>query len=447
MACVGLALAAVSPKLVFFSQELKQYECDALVTLSLLWLGLLVLVRAHPVTWLKLAAWGCAAIVVSQPSVFVLAAIVVGSALDCRFRNSAQWRRGCMTASASWLAVFASLYFFSYRQVAHSAYMQAYWSGTFLDPRVPGWYHRVIAALSAALDLTELGLPRPLLAGLFAIGLVAIFRRTSLAGLLMAVGPYLSVFCASALRLYPIEARLLLFTAPLLLWIYASAICWMASLAPRRLETVAAGLTLATLAATFGTIPAFIGGLRFIDPCRQVISKINSTDRSAPVYIAEGWHVLNWEYYGGDWNQPYQLKKRADIGFRTIYRRLVPGDSGLTETTLWANRIEIVGAFPPSSAAEAPTTAAREARRIRAETDQAGRVWIFSMSGQRRWLYLLRQEIEGNGAHLANDSSFGNAMAVEYVWPDATYRSSGAGRTPGVEGRVQGGAVVDSRQP
>ena len=76
-ALLGLALVALSPVLVYFSKELKQYSGDAFFAILMVWLAERLKERPSYARWLSLALVGLVALGFSHGAVFVLPAILL----------------------------------------------------------------------------------------------------------------------------------------------------------------------------------------------------------------------------------------------------------------------------------------------------------------------------------------------------------------------------------
>ena len=133
-AALCLAFAALSPILIYFSNEVKPYIVDALAAVVLTWLTLDVLEAPDsPRAWRRLTVGGVVGILLSTPAVFVLAGVgITLIAHPAIGRTRAGWVRLVGTGSV-WVILFALGYFMIYQGTANSDYMQSIWSGSFLS--------------------------------------------------------------------------------------------------------------------------------------------------------------------------------------------------------------------------------------------------------------------------------------------------------------------------
>jgi len=133
---VGVALAATSPTLIYYSTEVKQYSSDIAIGLALMVLALPVLRNGWTTPRaLILAIVGASAVWFSHPSIFLMAGIgatlFVQAALDRRPAAASL----TVLVSVAWLASFAIEYFWLLRDLQANDFLADYWKSGFL--RVP----------------------------------------------------------------------------------------------------------------------------------------------------------------------------------------------------------------------------------------------------------------------------------------------------------------------
>ena len=248
-----VGLVCLSPVLVYYASELKQYSTDSAVCLLLLWAALGVGRR----TWLALALTGSLAVWFSHPSAFVLAAI--GATLLAQSlgngRLSEARRVEVYGSHAARAASFAVLNWIQLRQLAANHFLIDYWASAFAPFPISGaadlrWY------LDTALGVTYLAFSQQEVAGLelppaqhgalnvsalalCGLGLAGLFfvNRRLLTVVLLTLG-FTTV--ASANQLYPLRGRLLLFLVPVVCLTIAGLVDWIAA----RRHAVAAALAL-----------------------------------------------------------------------------------------------------------------------------------------------------------------------------------------------------------
>jgi hypothetical protein len=220
----GLALFAVSPTLIYYSSEVKQYSSDIFVTLILLWLALESL--DNGITRKKaivLAGAGALAIWFSHPALFVLAAI--GIILLVHNRKHFM---PVVAVGGAWLASFAVLYLVSLRWLSSNEFLLGFWQEFFMPmPPEFSWLWNAFLGLfrdPGGLD----GFAPALFAAALTGGLVLARRRWQVAGIILL--PFFFVLAASALQKYPFSGRLMLFSAPLLFILLGACIDWLSTL-------------------------------------------------------------------------------------------------------------------------------------------------------------------------------------------------------------------------
>jgi len=419
-ALIAAAIAAASPLLVQYSVESKPYALDMLVGLVLLALAL---------DWNKapgsaraaarMAVAGAVAVWASTPAIFVLASVLVVLA----FGDSAtrpERPRLAMTAGL-WAASF----------VASNPYMQQYWSESLLTPwrRNAAWRawqgaRDVIWQLffggtteppiSAAEDWTaSLGAAAILL--LVGVGLWQLAgsgrRRT-----LLVIGPVAVTLTASALGLYPIAARIMVFAAPCLIIPVAAAAAALA-LRPRLLRIRGA----AAFAGVVLVVPPLKRDLQLaahpttFEHVRPAVAELRKRALpTEPIYVFAS-SLPAWTFYTTDWSAPdrERLARVARLGGSggPAFENAPPRDRrvgtendslvfaldgtweiiGAAHGAQWRSGTGLVQYHPD------PGWAAAEARRIRAAASPG--VWLLVSHSYRLELFLY-PELERLGGRL-----------------------------------------------
>jgi hypothetical protein len=221
---ICLVLFVLSPRLIYYSSELKQYSTDVLATLLLLFFVLNCLDKnCKPQSLITLGIIGLITLWFSHPSIFVYTGILIALGLTFAIRKDMYllyWLVGIGIASG---INFALIYFINLRFLASNNILIAYWSGSYA-PLPPwsnlNWYLK--AAIGILRDPTTLPISLItiviLILGTISIGL----RRWQI--LLVILCPFLLTLLASALQKYPFSGRLLLFLIPLLLLLVADGV-------------------------------------------------------------------------------------------------------------------------------------------------------------------------------------------------------------------------------
>ncbi|HEU4585234.1 MAG TPA: glycosyltransferase family 39 protein [Gemmatimonadaceae bacterium] len=247
-AIFALALFATATPLFYFAAEMKQYALDVAVVLGLFALAVgRVEYQGEPAVpgaWprgrraTRLAIAGIVAPWLSQPSVFALGGVALYLAIPfVRARTAAERR----TAARPLLPVFALWALSGGASIIHSfvsvppdtrARLTQFWERGFI-PVASGFMASVHWFGGTTHDVFAWLFP-PVVAtvaiGLFVLGIAALVRRSDgSASLLLA--PLAFMLLASALRLYPVSYRLLLFTTPSLLLAVGAGAEWLLSIA------------------------------------------------------------------------------------------------------------------------------------------------------------------------------------------------------------------------
>jgi 4-amino-4-deoxy-L-arabinose transferase-like glycosyltransferase len=202
---LALALFAISPVLIYYASEVKQYSSDVAFALLLVYLAVTERI-------LLLGICGAVAIWFSHPAVFVLGGIF-GVLLLRHWRN---WK--VHVAGTLWVSSFAVCYFVLLRKLSQDATLLAYWQQNFMPfPPNPKWFEDSFFHLfsaSAALRFTGLA------AFVFLCGGVSLWKRNRETQLLL-LSPVVPTLLASAVHKYPFGGRLALFLVPILLLLMA----------------------------------------------------------------------------------------------------------------------------------------------------------------------------------------------------------------------------------
>jgi hypothetical protein len=220
-AFISLGLLALSPRLIYYSSELKQYSGDVAVALLLLLVVPNCLENTpKPRAFVALGIAGSLAIWLSYPSLFVLAAIGLTLGVAFAIQRDIYRLSWLIGIGAVWAANLALTYVVNLRYLESNDNLTNYWIGTFA-PLPPwsnlGWYS------NAFIDMLNDPATLPISAittGIVFLGVVSFaFRRWAL--MLVLLIPFLLTLIASALGKYPFSGRLLLFLMPLLLLLLA----------------------------------------------------------------------------------------------------------------------------------------------------------------------------------------------------------------------------------
>ena len=212
----ALALFVLNPRLIYYSSEVKQYIVDVLLTIALLLIAAPLLEerwQRRYLIWLALA--GFLAVWFSHPAIFVLAGIGLTLAIVCLHRRDIKNLWYVAGLGIFWLAAIGLLYLLILNDLRQNEYLEEYWQGAFLPMPPwsdPGWFVR---SLNENIGL-QFGIPYAVyfVFGLMLAGWVVLWqtkRNYAIAfGLIL-----LATLTASAMLLYPVFERMILFLIPI----------------------------------------------------------------------------------------------------------------------------------------------------------------------------------------------------------------------------------------
>lgn len=239
---IAIGILSLAPPLIFHSVEIKQYQTELLATL----LAFYIYIRYHQqILWLPLLVWGgWGAIILwfSYAAVFILGGI--GIALSCISIYRKNWHLFFrqLVPFLCWLVSFVINYFLFTHKHAESKWI-VYWFDFYHSfmPLLPvksadlRWYPSALYHLiDYPLGLTWkfytgnviavkflLKMPWVPIAALF-YGLWCFAKERK--DYLVLLVPFLLVFIASGLKLYPLTERFWVFISPLLILFIAKGI-------------------------------------------------------------------------------------------------------------------------------------------------------------------------------------------------------------------------------
>jgi 4-amino-4-deoxy-L-arabinose transferase-like glycosyltransferase len=315
-ALVCTALSACSPFLVRFSLVAKPYESDALVATALLACALGTGAAPHsPASWYRLLVAGLAGLAMAIPAAFILAGVGVALLFAPSVRATPGARGRLALVVGAWGAVFGVLYLVLYRHAATSAFMQQFWAATFLGPDVRGLPALLWRAAQQEIFPLVVGNRVPLLgivvlSAFAAAGFHWLGRSVRRWQLALVATPLVACLGASALHRYPIAARALLFTAPLVIVILVAGARSLAGLLPRPLDAWVFGVASGGWVAA-GTVIA-VAQPEFSPNVRALIAEVErpTAQPPAPVYVFAG-AIPTWTFYTTDWARPDTERLRS----------------------------------------------------------------------------------------------------------------------------------------
>ena len=313
-ALITVALASLSPTLVFYANEGKPYGSDALVTVAVL--GAALRVRDRPSStgrWGLFVATGILGLLLSIPAAFVLPAALAALLLDPAVR--AERRAWLVATTIAWVATLAVVYLFIYGVAARNPHQQQGYDQAFLFPG-PGFESRAHLAMRGSIWPTFAGigshipsLPDWMLGAtvvVLAAGLVVLLRSQGLAAGILVALPIVLATAASVLRRYPLGVpRLMVFAAPL--WILMAAAA-LSAVAARLAPYVRPGFLVA--AGLLGLLPlvkARVAEARNPpqgEDARTLVAAFRDRPASGEAVYVGARGIPSWVFYTTNWAKP-----------------------------------------------------------------------------------------------------------------------------------------------
>jgi len=300
-AAFATVLFAVTPKLVYYSAELKQYAADVLF--AVIALDLTTRPWGHtprPIPMGCLAVVAGLAVWFSHAAVFVLAGLGIVAAADQAARRDWRSLRHFSLVALVLTVSVGTCYVISLRELGRNTHLLDYWRDYFapLPPRnfaQLGWYARAAAWLfegPAGMSVADVSVALPALV-LFAVGLGYLSRhRPWLAAAIVA--PLAVALVASALGRYPFGGRLLLFAVPLM---HLGLGAGWSAVRPS-LRAPATSLALVTAAAVAGA-PSLTAAQRLVRP------QVAEDPRAVVAFLAANWQPNDRVYLSAMAREPF----------------------------------------------------------------------------------------------------------------------------------------------
>jgi 4-amino-4-deoxy-L-arabinose transferase-like glycosyltransferase len=226
------ALFAVSPLLIRYSSELKQYMPDVLITLSLIYLALKIELKERPIGRF-MALWfsiGTVAIWSSMPSVFILAGVGCYYGLQCLQQKDYKRLGAVAGVSLLWVAQFLCYYMVILKPQISSDYLQNFHHNDFLYGTPQGrdeWQHNWAVSNRLIRQFADKNWFVNSVVLLMLVSIVAQLRR-GLDRLALVLVPFAALLVAATLNQFSLLPRVSLFSLPLILLITGLGLNWFA---------------------------------------------------------------------------------------------------------------------------------------------------------------------------------------------------------------------------
>lgn len=321
----ALALFAFNPRLIYYSSEVKQYIVDVAVTIALLLIAAPVFAaapRKKDFVWLTIA--GLIASWFSHPALFVLAGLGFALGIIYLSRRDFSSLRWVIGMGILWILNIGFLYILILKDLSQNAYMREYWQGAFLPMPPwsdPGWFLRAIDQNISV----QFGIP-------YATFFVFALMLAGWAVLLLQNREYAIIFAciflvtlvASALQLYPVFERMILFLIPVGLILLGKTV---EALYQRLWNYPFAGIVSVLIAAGFLMYGPLITSLQsFVEPkyfehIRPTMEHLRDSWREGDDLFVSNGALPAFRFYAPFYrleNIPYEFGRRED--YRAIHK-------------------------------------------------------------------------------------------------------------------------------
>ncbi|MCB0587253.1 MAG: hypothetical protein KDD06_18275 [Phaeodactylibacter sp.] len=322
-----IAMLALSPFLLRFGTEFKQYSTDS--ALALLLIALALQLPPEKTTFRHFLLWpiaGGISLWFSMPAAFVLAGVGAYYLYGfIRLKNGKAVLAFC-SVGIVWLLSFAVFYFSILKAGTQREVLLNYHAAYFFPLRLweaEAWKQLgniLNGLLSPVLGFTAIGLATG--SGLLAWGAYRLGKNNT-GALLLAAVPIVASFAASAFQLFSLIPRVSLFLMPLFLLLaaYGASEVWLRSNLYLRVGLFA---LLVLEAAPFANSLGKLGHSTEIEDIKEVLIAIKETELDGPAYI-DTEAVPAYRYYSR-WHtgrQKYQLPDPVYLQWNTNLETLL----------------------------------------------------------------------------------------------------------------------------
>ena len=333
-AAIATALLCLCDKHIWFSAEVKQYTGDVLIAIGLM-IQFLQAVRTERPIWLVLLSlFAAAAGWFSHAAILVFASLSAAMFFlmwhsrprlecgtaggGCATKNTAEG--GCATLWALLnippAVSFAALYFLSLRHQGSDAYLEDWWSDSFVDwsrpLAIPVWLIGRLRNLTSY-PISPFEWLGVLLVPLMLLGIVGWWKNRRWELLAMCLGPIAATLIAAAVHKYPFSgSRVNLFLVPGLLLLAGAGVQFALQL----LRVWGASQPASILFAAVLVLPLLAGDIRCLfvprnkGAMREVVRYLKTNRGSGePIYVAR--NGIEFAWYWSDAPTPVYLNQSA----------------------------------------------------------------------------------------------------------------------------------------
>ena len=296
-ATLALALIALSPELVRYSDELKQYSSDVaaclVVTLAFLRLDPAG-ARPRQAAWVGLV--GASAVWLSYPSAFVLGS--AGLIWLADLRSGRARLKVVAPIVAAWSISLVAAYLLVIRAQSDDAFLARFWKSAFLPLRPRSltdltWLPRNLVRMFAepgGLFFPEIGLMTAF------VGATSLARGRPRAAAILLL-PVSLTLAASSLGKYPFADRLILFFAPAMAILIGRGVGAIVGVLPGHRRAVGVGLVLALVASQAARMPVLLARARRQADVREVMEHLRDHRRPGDRVYLYFRFVPAWTFY------------------------------------------------------------------------------------------------------------------------------------------------------
>lgn len=320
-ALIAVVLFALSPALIDYSAEAKQYSTDIFVSVIVTYTGFRM-IKARSWDIVLISTFLLATLIwLSHPTPFLLSAIGGVGLCQALLKKDRTQGRYFFIAITVWLASFISFYVLSLKGLNDRQDLVNYWRGVH-DAFMPlggeslSW---LFAKTSELLAVPRLGPPLFMLI-LALLGSVILLRRDWRHAVIVIM-PIFVTIAVSGAKLYPFAQRLILFLLPQLVLLVATALESLLAIKWRYVGWAALLLAISALLinplrwnAALIVAPQNFAKENF----RQVLANVvSSAECKRNIFIRNGAEKL-YEYYDlyGGFDLKYEAKIVTGVGIR-----------------------------------------------------------------------------------------------------------------------------------
>ena len=246
-AALAVALAAFSDSLVYYSQEVKQYETDVFMTVAVLYAAVRVdWSRLRLASGAVLALGGAVVVWFSHPVLIVLPSVLAVLLVSARLRRDQAAVRALASLGAVWLGSALAAFVVNRRNVETIIDVVPGSPAPLSGESAGGPFREAWDVYPSAVAIANSTTALAVVLGL--AGLVALWRRNATYAAVL-VAPGIATFAARIVEQYPLTDRFILFLAPPLILLAAEGTVALIASLPRILAP--AGVLAAFLLLAF----------------------------------------------------------------------------------------------------------------------------------------------------------------------------------------------------